>query len=45
VRMECGVEGRFWAALGWSGNSLFVFGVGVVCWTTLHIMMCNFCAA
>ncbi len=27
------------------GKSLFVFGVGVVCGTTLHKMMCNFLRA
>ena len=45
MRMECGVEGRYWAALLYWGKSLFVFGVCVVCRTTLHKMMGNFCAA
>ena len=40
-----GVEGRYWAALVYWGKSLFVFGVCVVCRTTLHKMMGNFCAA
>ncbi len=39
------VEEGFWAALGQWGQSLFVFDVCVVCRTTLHKMMGNFCAA
>jgi hypothetical protein len=42
VRKECAIEEGFWVSLGQWGESLFFFGVGVVCGTMLHKMMCNF---